>query len=191
MGKRGAGKWKDVESRRDNGGPGARGRGRGGGRLAYLSAQAQGLSLDEQERKPGRGAGAGGGARSSDGDEASRSSEAGSSGSGSGSEDDSLTREGRRARHVSVPLAMWDFGQCDAKRCTGRKLARLGLIQTIQLGVPFKGLILSPEGRSTVSAADRDIVSAHGISVIDCSWALVDGLPYNKMKAIDLRNLHL
>ena len=85
-------------------------------------------------------------------------------------------------RHIDIPLAMWDFNQCDGKRCTGRKLARLGMIQTIQVGIPWKGIILSPEGRGTVSRTDRALVQQHGLSVIDCSWALVDDLPYHRMK---------
>lgn len=85
-------------------------------------------------------------------------------------------------RTIEVDLAMWDFNQCDSKRCTGRKLARLGMIRTIQLGSPFRGLVLSPEGRAPVSPADRAIVEATGVSVIDCSWALVDDLPYHRMK---------
>jgi hypothetical protein len=87
-------------------------------------------------------------------------------------------------RHIPIPLAMWDFGQCDAKRCTGRKLARLGMIATIQVGVPFRGLVLSPEGRQSVSAEDRGLVESHGISVIDCSWKLVDALPFHRLKGV-------
>ena len=35
-----------------------------------------------------------------------------------------------------------DFGQCDSKRCTGRKLARLGYMKEIGLGFKFRGIIL-------------------------------------------------
>lgn len=88
-------------------------------------------------------------------------------------------------RSLTVPIAMWDFQQCDSKRCTGRKLARLHMIQTLSLGGnSWRGIILSPEGRQAVSPADRVLVETHGISVIDCSWALVDGLPYHKMKGV-------
>jgi pre-rRNA-processing protein TSR3 len=88
-------------------------------------------------------------------------------------------------RSLTVPIAMWDFQQCDSKRCTGRKLARLQMIQTLSLGGnAWRGIILSPEGRQAVSPADRVLVETHGISVIDCSWALVDGLPYHKMKGV-------
>lgn len=114
---------------------------------------------------------------SSGGESGSESSGSGSTSSGSGSESDAAID-----RRIDIPLAMWDLGQCDSKRCTGRKLSRLGMIQTLQLGNSFKGLVLSPEGRRTVSAEDKSIVEAHGVSVIDCSWALIDGLPYAKMK---------
>jgi len=31
-------------------------------------------------------------------------------------------------RNFPIKLQMWDFGQCDSKRCTGRKLSRTGYI---------------------------------------------------------------
>jgi pre-rRNA-processing protein TSR3 len=44
----------------------------------------------------------------------------------------------------------------------------------MDLGAPFQGLVLSPNGEKTVSPEDREIVDTLGISVIDCSWARLD-----------------
>jgi pre-rRNA-processing protein TSR3 len=104
----------------------------------------------------------------------------GGAGSAHASDDDGDAAPKKRA--ISVPLAMWDFGQCDAKRCTGRRLNRRGLLPSLSIGQVHRGLLLSPDGRRTVSAEDRPIVEAHGLSVIDCSWKLVDGVPYHKLK---------
>ena len=92
---------------------------------------------------------------------------------------------------VEVPfqVAMWDVGQCDPKRCSGRKLARNGLINELKLGRRFPGLCLSPLGVSTVSPADKDIIKEQGISVIDCSWAKIDETPFQRMKSAHPRLL--
>jgi len=83
--------------------------------------------------------------------------------------------EAEQARKgIDVKLRMWDFEQCDPKRCTGRKLCRIGFIKEMDLGAPFQGLVLSPNGTKTVSPEDREIVDTLGISVIDCSWARLD-----------------
>ena len=82
-----------------------------------------------------------------------------------------------------LKLRMWDFSQCDPKRCTGARLARRGVFKSMPLRQPFKGLVLSPNGNISVSPDDSSILEQHGLSVIDCSWARLAEIPFHQMKS--------
>jgi pre-rRNA-processing protein TSR3 len=82
-----------------------------------------------------------------------------------------------------LKLRMWDFSQCDPKRCTGARLARRGIFKSMPLKQPFRGLVLSPNGSESVSPADANILEDHGLSVIDCSWARLAEIPFSQMRS--------
>lgn len=81
-----------------------------------------------------------------------------------------------------IQLAMWDFGQCDAKRCTGRKLSRFRLLKELRVGNGFGGIVLSPVGNQCVSKEDYTLIKRKGLAVVDCSWARLSDVPFVKLR---------
>ena len=81
-----------------------------------------------------------------------------------------------------LSLAMWEFGQCDPKRCTGRKMERFGMVRSLPVSAFWPGIVLTPQGERSVSPADRNCVLESGVCVVDCSWARLDDVPFQKLR---------
>ncbi len=68
-----------------------------------------------------------------------------------------------------MKLYVYDAGQCDPKRCTARKLARAGLVESVSAirRIPYGTILLVPLTDKALSPSDKDATS---ITVFDSSW---------------------
>ncbi|KAG7729062.1 hypothetical protein KL933_001288 [Ogataea haglerorum] len=80
-----------------------------------------------------------------------------------------------------IKLAMWDFDHCDPKKCSGKKLERLGLMKDLRIGQKFQGIVVTPNATQVVSPSDRPLVEEIGIAVVECSWARLAEIPFGKI----------
>lgn len=79
-------------------------------------------------------------------------------------------------------LAMWDLNHCAPKKCSGRKLARHRVLSVLRLSQRFPGVVLTPNGERAISKADANICAASGLAVVDCSWARLDEVPFDRLR---------
>ncbi|KAI1314882.1 ribosome biogenesis protein tsr3 [Mortierella claussenii] len=89
----------------------------------------------------------------------------------------------RAKSNIPMPLGMWDFEHCDPKRCSGKKMVRMGMVKTLKINQRFLGVCMTPNGEQAVSPSDREVVREHGLAVVDCSWAKLGDVPFKKLRA--------
>jgi pre-rRNA-processing protein TSR3 len=80
---------------------------------------------------------------------------------------------------MAVRLYVYDEGQCDPKKCTGKKLVRFNLAQEISSlrRAPNRAVVLTPFSEKSISREDRPAAEAHGLLVMDLSWNQIDDFP--------------
>lgn len=77
--------------------------------------------------------------------------------------------------------ACWDLNHCDPKRCSGKKLIRLGMMRDLHVGQRHNGVIITPNGKHTISPADRELMEQYGAAVVECSWARTGEIQWSKV----------
>ena len=72
----------------------------------------------------------------------------------------------------TIRLLAYHAGQCDPKRCTARRLERLGLMTFVPRpsALPKGALLLTPEADRAFSRADVPRAERRGLAVVDVSW---------------------
>lgn len=77
--------------------------------------------------------------------------------------------------------ACWDLGHCDPRRCSGKRLMKLGLMRELHLGQRHAGVVITPNGKHTLSPADRPLLEQFGAAVVECSWARTKEVQWSKV----------
>ncbi len=86
----------------------------------------------------------------------------------------------RNAR-PAFKAACWDLGHCDPKRCSGKKLMKLGMMREMHMGQRHNGVIITPNGKKVVSPADAELLEQYGAAVVECSWARTGEIQWSKV----------
>ena len=68
-----------------------------------------------------------------------------------------------------IKLFLYHAKQCDPKKCTGKKMAKFGLVKLSQKieRIPSRSILLDPMAEKALSPDDS---TKKGITVLDCSW---------------------
>ncbi|KAL2210762.1 DUF367-domain-containing protein [Sarocladium strictum] len=89
--------------------------------------------------------------------------------------------DGEASDRPAFKAACWDLGHCDPKRCSGKKLIKLGMMRDLHLGQRHNGVIITPNGKRTISPADKELMDQYGAAVVECSWARMEDVQWNKV----------
>lgn len=88
----------------------------------------------------------------------------------------------------NIPLFIFHMGQCDPKKCTGKKLARFKLATMVQNinQLRIGSILLDPFAEKALSREDVVVAEDKGLVAIDCSWKFAD----SEFPAIRRRFVH-
>lgn len=86
-----------------------------------------------------------------------------------------------RPTKPAYKAACWDLGHCDAKRCSGKRLMRLGMMRELHVGQKFAGVVVSPKAKKIISKEDKELLEQYGAAVVEASWKRIDEVPFGRI----------
>ncbi|KAL6245820.1 ribosome biogenesis protein tsr3 [Rhinocladiella similis] len=89
--------------------------------------------------------------------------------------------EGGGSERPPFKAACWDFGHCDAKRCSGKRLMHFGMMRELPIGQKYPGVVISPNAKRVISPADKELLEQYGAAVVECSWVRVQEIPWSRI----------
>jgi len=71
-----------------------------------------------------------------------------------------------------IELRVLELGQDDPRKCTAKRLARMGLAYSYDspTRLPPRGIVLDPFAERELTEADSELAQVGGIVGVDCSW---------------------
>lgn len=84
-------------------------------------------------------------------------------------------------RRPPFKAACWDLEHCDQKRCSGKRLMRLGLMRELHVGQKFAGVVVSPNAKTVLNPSDKELLEQYGAAVVECSWKRVNEVPFSRI----------
>ncbi|KAI8939350.1 hypothetical protein NX059_003137 [Plenodomus lindquistii] len=97
------------------------------------------------------------------------------------SDAEDASNDAPRPEKPAYKAACWDLGHCDAKRCSGKRLMRLGMMRELHVGQKFAGVVISPKARKILSPLDKPILEQYGAAVVEASWKRIDEVPFSRI----------
>jgi pre-rRNA-processing protein TSR3 len=98
-----------------------------------------------------------------------------------GEEEDGQDDSSGRPAKPPYKAACWDLGHCDAKRCSGKRLMRLGMMRELHVGQKFAGVVVSPKAKKIISKEDKELLEQYGAAVVEASWKRIDEVPFGRI----------
>lgn len=87
-----------------------------------------------------------------------------------------------------IRLLAYHAGQCDPKKCTSRRLERLGLMTFVPrpAALPKGVVLLTPKVERALSPVDAARAERHGLAVLDVSWkrGTFPAVPHSNARAL-------